>query len=129
MIHTFNYYEAPNLPKYLAKVVEMMRKADGVVFNNKKELLQFADRVKKQLDKDKPANSEAYVEYFFEESSNVGCAYVRKKKGSPTSIDVIRFQFGLLNGAYDYDEETRSFFRVNFDNVRIKDIFQEGGKL
>lgn len=47
MIHTFNYYESPKLPKYFAKVVELMRKADSVVFNNKKELQQFADRVKK----------------------------------------------------------------------------------
>lgn len=52
-----------------------------------------------------------------------------RKKHNAACSDAIRFMFEPLNGAYDYDEETRSFFRVNFDNVRIKDVFQEGGRL
>lgn len=127
MIFTTGYYESTNLPKYLEKVVEMMRKAKNVVFNNKEELKLFADRARKQLDKDKPANSEAYVEFYYANDGG-GCVYVRKKHNAACS-DAIRFMFEPLNGAYDYDEETRSFFRVNFDNVRIKDVFQEGGRL
>lgn len=46
MIFTTGYYESTNLPKYLEKVVEMMRKAKNVVFNNKEELKLFADRVR-----------------------------------------------------------------------------------
>lgn len=58
-----------------------------------------------------------------------GRVYVRKTNNALFTSDSIRFQFGPLNGAYDYNDETRSFFRINFDNVRIKDVFQEGGRL
>lgn len=128
MIHTYNLNVANCLPQYLEKVVSMFVNAGNVVFNNKKELKLLIERLEKQLEKDKPQKSKFYIEVR-ELNKCCGVICLRNERDVVLGNDSVRLMYDILNGAYDYDEETRSFFRVNFDNVRIKDVFQEGGRL
>ena len=125
MIYTHEYFEANNLPKYLKDVAAILKKAADSAFYSKQDTARVKDMVAKQLEKDKPKNSMAYVELYKDYRSRNGCICVYKQHDRDSNA-VLRLSWQELQCVLDYDNNVGDFFDISDE---VENLFTKGGKV
>ncbi len=123
MIFTYSFFEKNKLPKFYGNVARIMKSVSDSVFVDNDDIKRLHAVLKKQLEKDKPVNSTAYVDLFYNIEGNGGGINVHPDKNDVNG-GIIRIQFATVSNIFEYDESTERFFYVSA-HFRGKEVSNE----
>lgn len=111
MIFTYGYFEKSKLQKYFTGVATLMKACSNSEFFDDDAMEILHSMLKKLLERDKPKDSQAYVELHRGLGGDGGCIYVFKDKYCDGGA-VLRLIFQKVANVFKYDRQTERFVYV-----------------
>ena len=124
MIFLSHFYAATKLPLSLARVTDMMRKADNTLLVHDSDLKKFAAMLVDVLNEDRRPMITAYIGLHFSNDGKSGALQVYKKEHTEDAC--VRLYFQTVESVLEYDSEAGDMFDIS---DRFAELAEEGGVL
>ncbi|MBQ7989342.1 MAG: hypothetical protein IJ253_12700 [Bacteroidaceae bacterium] len=109
MIFCCDFWWRSGYPKFYEYTVAMMKGADGRAFLTHEDLVAFVDRLRKQIEKDKPKGHSAYIS--FSPIGNDGKGWVYLESGK-LDTSIARLFIHNVKNIVTYGDKKQAMFDV-----------------
>ena len=109
MIFCCDFWWRTNYPKFYEHTVAIMKGADGRAFLTREDLDVFVEKLRKQLDKDKPKGHTAHINFRGMDKDGKAQLYLESGRDE---TDVARLFFHKIKNIVTYGEHSLAVFDV-----------------
>lgn len=117
MIFITDFFMVNSLPHSLNGVAELMRKTNNVVLLEDSHLDRLMELLADRLNKDRRANSTAYLDLHRSHNGKGGSIFLYRKKYDDSSV--VRLYWKKIKEVLEYDEVVCDFFAVGDETFRF----------